>query len=465
MNLSKTIPFVVAEKDGPEANGKRDTSQASSGTLIPPAAEVPKHQQRPSLISLFTSVGIQPISHTSSSVQIDSRSATNHDIAAPGDTATTAVAVAVAAAADKATHSAVASHRSHTPTKASRAAGPPVAPSFSSSALLLMDAHSVDGLTTAGGGVGGSASIGATAGGGGSLASIATMTTVVRGQPYDGSAASVRSNAGSLPPPLLAASATQLAQHASSSPSLQQRSGGGGGLAGHHHGQQQWSASTRAQQPRLRFVSSVEFRNSSGETSTTPLSPESPVDDSSGADGPSGGGGGGSGQRPSRLQRSKAQSRKTFRLRRGRQNHVDTGGHSTEEETIGGTPMTLSPCTTVNSASTVAAQFGAQSTAPSGRPLQPPNALPPNLSDVSWDSVSQTSSTSGYRDNYSFQTSLMSPDGSLAGTGSPGGGCGGGGGGATSSTATTTTAASLVRSSSQHSMVMLYEAQDEDTLI
>lgn len=69
--------------------------------------------------------------------------------------------------------------------------------------------------------------------------------------------------------------------------------------------------------------------------------------------------------------------------------------------------------------------------------------LPPKppIADVSWDSVSQTSSTSGYRDNYSFQTSLLSPDGSLSGT------------------------APLARSSSQHSLLMLFEAQDEDTLI
>lgn len=67
--------------------------------------------------------------------------------------------------------------------------------------------------------------------------------------------------------------------------------------------------------------------------------------------------------------------------------------------------------------------------------------IPTRPSDISWDSVSQTSSTSGYRDNYSFQTSLLSPDGSLSG------------------------AAPLARSSSQHSMLMLFEAQDEDTLI
>ena len=74
----------------------------------------------------------------------------------------------------------------------------------------------------------------------------------------------------------------------------------------------QQQVSARAQTHRLRFVSSVEFRNSSGETSTTPLSPDSPAEDSSGEI-----------HRPHRLQRSRAQSRKTFRLKRGRPNHGD----------------------------------------------------------------------------------------------------------------------------------------------
>lgn len=65
--------------------------------------------------------------------------------------------------------------------------------------------------------------------------------------------------------------------------------------------------SWKMQPPRLRFVSSVEFKHSSGETSTTPLSPESPAEYSSGEN-----------NKPSRLQRSKASSRKTFRSRRGR---------------------------------------------------------------------------------------------------------------------------------------------------
>lgn len=140
------------------------------------------------------------------------------------------------------------------------------------------------------------------------------------------------------------------------------------------------------QTPKLRFVSSVEFRHSCGETSTTPLSPESPTEDSSGE------------MHKHRLQRSKAQSRKTFRLRRGR------GGH-------GDAPHLLHDIE---------------------QPLQ-------TRPDGSWDSVSQTSSTSGYRDNCSLQTGFLSPDGSL------------------------NSAPPIGRSSSHHSL--LIEAQDEDTLI
>lgn len=140
------------------------------------------------------------------------------------------------------------------------------------------------------------------------------------------------------------------------------------------------------QTPKLRFVSSVEFRHSSGETSTTPLSPESPGEDSS------------SDMHRHRLQRSKAQSRKTFRLRRGRGGHGEPG-HVLHD-------------------------------------VEPP--LPAAKPEGSWDSVSQTSSTSGYRDNC---TGFLSPDGSL------------------------NSAPPIGRSSSQHSLLMLFEAQDEDTLI
>lgn len=147
----------------------------------------------------------------------------------------------------------------------------------------------------------------------------------------------------------------------------------------------------KSQPPKLRFVSSVEFRHSSGETSTTPLSPDSPTEDSSGE------------LHKPRLQRSKAQSRKTFRLRRGRQSH---GG-----EVLGHTLV-----------------------------HEPEPAIIKPVCDLSWDSVSQTSSTSGYKDNNSIQTGLLSPDLSLSG-------------------------ATIGRSLSQHSLLMLFETQDEDTLI
>lgn len=72
--------------------------------------------------------------------------------------------------------------------------------------------------------------------------------------------------------------------------------------------------------------------------------------------------------------------------------------------------------------------------------MEPPKPLAP--ADLSWDSVSQTSSTSGYRDTNSFQTGFLSPDNSLI-YGVP----------------------NVARSPSQHSLLMLFEAQDEDTLI
>ncbi|EDV90898.1 GH23510, partial [Drosophila grimshawi] len=156
------------------------------------------------------------------------------------------------------------------------------------------------------------------------------------------------------------------------------------------HSQSLQQAPFKAQPPKLRFVSSVEFRHSSGETSTTPLSPESPAEDSSGD------------HTRSRLQRSKAASRKTFRLKRSRL-----------------TPM--EPPSIVTS-------------------LSQEEHQPKALGEISWDSVSQTSSTSGYRDNNSLQTGLLSPDGSLGGL-------------------------TLGRSPSQHSLLMVFEGQDEDTLI
>lgn len=177
----------------------------------------------------------------------------------------------------------------------------------------------------------------------------------------------------------------------------------------------------KIQPPKLRFVSSVEFRDSTGETSTTPLSPDSPADDSSGDN------------QKHRLQRSKGQSRKTFRYKRGRIN-VGEGAVLTSSASVPPT-QPVQPVAPLSSSSVAQhSHFNMPSSDNDNR----------QATDVSWDSVSQTSSTSGYRDNYSFQTGMLSPDGSLND-------------GATSAT--------LQRSSSQNSLLMLFEAQDEDTLI
>lgn len=204
-----------------------------------PAAEVPKHQQRPSLISLFTGAGVQPQpSHGSSQIQIDSRSGTA--LGTPSDT--------------------LSQNTLH----------PQRCESLSSSSTTThkdpSDSHSIDCPTPTP-----------------SLINTGSSTIVAGG----GGASSAASTIGSVTGGGVSGSA-----YLTHSLSLQQ--------------QQSWKVT----QPRLRFVSSVEFRHSSGETSTTPLSPESPIEDSSSE-----------AQRPSRLQRSKAQSRKTFRLRRGRQSH------------------------------------------------------------------------------------------------------------------------------------------------
>lgn len=179
----------------------------------------------------------------------------------------------------------------------------------------------------------------------------------------------------------------------------------------------------KIQPPKLRFVSSVEFRDSAGETSTTPLSPDSPTEDSSGEN------------QKHRLQRSKGQSRKTFRYKRGRLNAGEGTALATAATVAA--PLPQQPVAPVSAS---AIQQHSYFNLP---PIDADNGRP--LTDASWDSVSQTSSTSGYRDNNSFQTGFLSPDGSLN-DGAMG-------------------IAPLGRSSSQNSLLMLFEAQDEDTLI
>lgn len=287
VKISPTLVFVsvmanmvspVLEKEVPEPNTKRDTSQTSSGALLP-AAEVPKHQQRPSLISLFTSVGAQQISHTSSSVQIDSRSGTI--MGTPSDNISTTVHHQAAARGESQSSSSTTTttNTNHKDAATGHQGG--------SVHHHSADSHSIECATPTP-----------------SLAQSGSSTIVAGGSGGGGVGGSANTLTGSS----ASASHQHVASFLAHSMSLQQQS---------------W----KAQQPRLRFVSSVEFRHSSGETSTTPLSPESPIDDSSGETTT----GANTTQRPSRLQRSKAQSRKTFRLRRGRQSHGESAGHSTEE--------------------------------------------------------------------------------------------------------------------------------------
>lgn len=326
-----------------ERRADRDNTVSSEPTkketnVSLPQAELPKQQQRPSLISIFTSAGTQPPSVISA--QHDSRSGTG--MCTPSDT--------------------LSQQTLHPPRE-----------SLSSSSTttnkepgVASDTHSADGTTP--------------------TPSITAAPTIIS------RASSIRRSARNEQQQNMSGSVP----HLSHSVSMQQQA-------------------QKIQPPKLRFVSSVEFRHSSGETSTTPLSPDSPAEDSSGEN------------QKHRLQRSKAQSRKTFRYKRGRINQGE--GSSLSSATT--PPQPVAPTLQQNS------HFNAASTVVEPEIIRPPT-------DISWDSVSQTSSTSGYRDNYSFQTGMLSPDGSLN---------------------EGTSGNLLPRSSSQHSLLMLFETQDEDTLI
>ncbi|CAK1579375.1 unnamed protein product [Parnassius mnemosyne] len=166
-------------------------------------------------------------------------------------------------------------------------------------------------------------------------------------------------------------------------------------------------------QTKLRFGSSVEFKLTSGETAMTPLSPLSPCDVSFDE---------GDEQRP-RLQRSHGPSKKTFKFRRSRHATRPDGYHARLEsdecsspgaEYTGGTWGAWGAGGTGSAG--VAAGAGGVECSPQQRaraPLLQPPATP--LPDTSYDSeISQTSSTSGYRESYSLQASMSeSPGGSV----------------------------------------------------
>nr|CAD7260717.1 unnamed protein product [Timema shepardi] len=150
-------------------------------------------------------------------------------------------------------------------------------------------------------------------------------------------------------------------------------------------------------QKALRFVSSVELRHSSGETSTTPLSPSSPADDSSGEMG------GNQANKP-RLQRSKAQSRKTFRLRKSRKSHIQVSHIKVEPQelpTVGGQPPPAQQPVMELSVSGIptprAQRFSTRQT----------RSADSKLPDSSWDEVSQTSSTSGGMEGSALELSVL----------------------------------------------------------
>ncbi|XP_046830154.1 protein unc-80 homolog isoform X11 [Vespa crabro] len=224
-----------------------------------------------------------------------------------------------------------------------------------------------------------------------------------------------------------------------------------------------------------------------GETVTSQLSPNSPNEDSSGESRP---------DRP-RLQRSMGQSKRTFRLRKSRKSHVEMkqeekdmpSNHSTVQAPL--TPaMEPSVFSIPSDSSSIRSRRSLsirQSDGDRGNNMDQQqfhalqlqqhhyyyhhHHLHPQMSDVSWDE--DTSSTSGYRESYSMhlesvnnthaQPPLASPD--LNDIPS------------TSSTTTNYMAfdgsspdcsingSNGEKTMSQHSLLMVFPNQDEDTLI
>ncbi|CAL7937444.1 unnamed protein product [Xylocopa violacea] len=264
---------------------------------------------------------------------------------------------------------------------------------------------------------------------------------------------------------------------------------------------------THQKAPKLRFLSSVEFRHSSGETVTSQLSPTSPNEDSSGESRP---------DKP-RLQRSMGQSKKTFRLRKSRRAHVEIAQVKSEQSnnvSQSVQPAVLTPPTPViepssfsipSDSSSIRSRRSSsirQSDCEKSSALSNDQQIHSGhhhyhhhyhhhhhhlhlqTSDVSWDD--DTSSTSGYRESYSMQLvslessnnntrqiqgpPLASPDlndiPSTSSTtthvfegSSPECSINGSGG---EKTALLTASQ---RTTSQHSLLMVFPNQDEDTLI
>ncbi|XP_011346095.1 protein unc-80 homolog isoform X3 [Ooceraea biroi] len=257
--------------------------------------------------------------------------------------------------------------------------------------------------------------------------------------------------------------------------------------------------------PKLRFVSSVEFRHSSGETVTSQLSPSSPTEDSSGelhTDRP-------------RLQRSMGQSKRTFRLRKSRKTHIEMT--QTKLDQPDATPeeeATVQPKSSVQTSlmseldpplsnipsdsssirsrrSLSLRKFDSDKTFNSPADQQQFHGhqhhhchhfhhhLHPQVSDMSWDE--DTSSTSGYRESYSMQ--LVSLNGANARSAPPLASPDLNDMPSTSSTTTnyigsspdcsmndsggekTVLLTSSQRTTSQHSLLMVFPNDDEDTLI
>ncbi|KAL0832090.1 hypothetical protein ABMA28_001576 [Loxostege sticticalis] len=212
-------------------------------------------------------------------------------------------------------------------------------------------------------------------------------------------------------------------------------------------------------QTKLRFVPSVEFKLTAGETSMSPLSPLSPRDP---RESESEGGAALAvrseaeqdsepGDRP-RLQRAHGPSKKTFKFRRSRNTKPEVSHARLESDEC-------------------------SSPGPDSTPLrrvwpQTPLLQPGNINtDTSYDSeISQTSSTSGYRESYSLQASMTeSPGGSLrAALASPDARTPRASPDASLSYESGTSSAertALLGAASQRSLLLSSDLRDEDTLL